>query len=163
MNAISLNNQLEIPLRQVAQLLNLPSFVVVRLATRLHRVLPISLKQRLANAPLMKPKSQTELFFTLAEVQLLEDCIQAIRQGHSLAKILEGVQQQGYFLQLQSTAKKPQDKAVAFARLPAYKGKVPATAQKKAIAPVKKSVYTTPQTFPVLKKRSTPPKEWFQP
>jgi hypothetical protein len=48
-------------------------------------------------------------------------------------------------------------------RLPAYRAKTPLTrTQKKVIPPVKKSVYTTPQTFPVLKKRTNPPADWFK-
>ena len=166
MNGIKLNNQLELPLRQVVQLLQVPAYVVVRLAIRLQNTLPSHPKSKESLATPLESHSAQEKFFTLVQIQLLEDCIHAIRQGYSLVSILETLKRYGSTKQLNnqlSSVKQKTTPSVDIKRLPAYRAKTPLTRpQKKAIPPVKKSVYTTPQPFPVLKKRTTPPADWFK-
>jgi hypothetical protein len=165
MNGITLNNQLEIPLRQVAQLLQVPAYVVVRLAIRLQNTLQTLPKSKEPLATPLDSTSAQEKFYTLAQIHLLEDCIQAIRQGYSLVGVLEEIKRYGSTTHLNSqlsSAKQKPTPAINMKRLPAYQAKTPLTRpQKKAIPPVKKNVYTTPQPFPVLKKRTNPPADWF--
>jgi hypothetical protein len=166
MNAVSIHNQLELPLRQVAHLLQVPPFVVVRLALRLQQMTPKTPNsqddQRL---PPVKVGNPSENFYTLTQIQLLENCMDAIRQGRSLTGFLEGFQQQG--APLCSPEKDPLEKSkgllsVNIRRLPAYKGKTPFLCQQKAVlSPVKKPLPAPPSAFPILKKRSTPPAQWF--
>jgi hypothetical protein len=165
MNGVTLSNQLELPLRQVAQLLQVPTYVVARLAIRLQNTLQTHPKNKEPLATPLESHSAQENFFTLAQIQLLEDCIHAIRQGYSLVSILEEIKQQGSTKHLNLHLPKGKQKptpSIHMNRLPAYRAKTPLTrTQKKAIPPVKKSVYTTPQPFPVLKKRTNPPADWF--
>jgi len=166
MNGVTVNNQLELPLRQVAQLLQVPAYVVVRLAIRLQNTLPSQPKNKEPLATPLESSSAQEKFFTLAQIQLLEDCVYAIRNGYSLATVLETLKRYGSTKQLNnqlSSVKQKTPPSIDVKRLPAYRAKTPLTRpQKKAIPPVKKSVYTTPQPFPVLKKRSNPPADWFK-
>jgi hypothetical protein len=166
MNGVTLNNQLELPLRQVAQLLQVPTYVVVRLAIRLQNTLPTLPKSEESLATPLDSTSTQEKFYTLAQIQLLEDCVHAIRQGYSLATVLETIKCYGSTKQLNhqlSSVKQKTTPSIDMKRLPAYRAKTPLTRpQKKAIPPVKKSVYTTPQPFPVLKKRTNPPANWFK-
>ena len=166
MNAVSIHNQLELPLRQVAHLLQVPPFVVVRLALRLQQMTPkTSSNPDVRRLHPLKAGSQSENFYTLTQIQLLENCMDAIRQGRSLTGFLEGFQQQGTPLCSPNTDPLEKSKgllSVNIRRLPAYKGKTPFLRQQKAvISPVKKPITPTPSAFPILKKRTTPPGQWF--
>ncbi len=165
MNAVSIHNQLELPLRQVAHLLQVPPFVVVRLALRLQQMTPKTpSSQHARRLPPLKAGNQSESFYTLTQIQLLENCMDAIRQGRSLTGFLEGFQQQG--VPLFSPEKDPLEKSkgllsVNIRRLPAYKGNPPFLCQQKAvISPVKNPIQPPLLAFPILKKR-TPPAQWF--
>jgi hypothetical protein len=114
----------------------------------------------------------SEQFYSLAQIQQLEACIHAIRQGHSLTTILSEFQQRGSIEPLvhrmrnsRFAKKKPSDSPTdTKVDLPTHLRKplTPVTHTKKVIPPVK-SLYASAQPFPILKKRNSPPVEWFTP
>jgi hypothetical protein len=160
MNNSPLNPLLELPLQQVAQLLKLPTYVVVRLAYRI-------LKQPTT-------RYRETLFFSVEDFKQLQSSIQLIRQGHSLNAVLTSL----YPNQLTRTTREEVTHLTAqpvshssnsIKRLESFqKIKLPNHSTHKTISSNNGSSHTRVSrpnpvvaSFPVLKKQATLPKEWL--
>lgn len=148
---VPVNPQLELPLQQVAQLLKLPPYVVVRLAYRL-----------LQHSTLRRGHS---LFFSMAEFKHLQTSIQLLREGHSLnhvaATVSPSTLTRTHREEINSlTTTVTVSATVNIKRLPPFQHINPivsATPRKTAMAP---NISATAATFPVLKKSTSLPKAW---
>jgi hypothetical protein len=148
----SVTPQLELPLQQVAQLLKLPPYVVVRLAYRL-----------LQQGAVRRGQS---LFFSMAEFKHLQTSIQLLREGHSLHHVAATISPS----QLTRTSREEIQSLTTAAsisttvnikRLPPFQQIKPVVQPVKRTTVVATTVSATAvNTFPVLKKSSALPKAW---